>query len=97
MIGEERSEERFTKHDQFGAEILYFSRCILEDCEPEPSGREGLADVRIVEAAMKSPRTGRSPAAAPVEITARSDESQKEELPPVEPAEIVGASGLGGN
>lgn len=96
VIDGKESEETFPKHDQFGAEILYFSRCILEGREPEPSGREGLADVRIVEAVLESIRSGRSAAVAPVEITARPDESQKEELPPVEPALIVGASSPGG-
>lgn len=96
VIEGKQARETFPRHDQFGAEILYFSRCILEDREPEPSGREGLADVRIVEAALESMRTGRSAAVAPVDITARPDESQKEELPPVEPALIVGASSPGG-
>jgi predicted dehydrogenase len=47
------------KHDQFGPEISYFSDCILNDRHPEPSGEEGLQDVRIVEALYKSARTGR--------------------------------------
>lgn len=55
-----RTEERvFPEQDQFGPELEYFSRCILEDRQPEPSGREGLADVRIVEALLQSARTGR--------------------------------------
>jgi predicted dehydrogenase len=36
----------FAKRDQFAAEIDYFSNCILKDRKPEPSGLEGLADVR---------------------------------------------------
>jgi glucose-fructose oxidoreductase len=47
------------KHDQFGPELLYFSDCILNDREPEPSGEEGLQDVRIVEALYESARRGR--------------------------------------
>jgi glucose-fructose oxidoreductase len=47
------------KHDQFGPEIAYFSDCIVNDRHPEPSGEEGLQDVRIVEALYKSARTGR--------------------------------------
>jgi glucose-fructose oxidoreductase len=38
------------KRDQFAPELLYFSDCILSDTQPEPSGEEGLQDVRIVEA-----------------------------------------------
>lgn len=46
--------------DQFGAEIMYFSDCILKNREPEPDGVEGLADVRIVRAIVESARTGRA-------------------------------------
>jgi predicted dehydrogenase len=58
-IGEKTSTSRFPKRDQFAAELLYFSECILKDKEPEPSGWEGLADVRIVRAIYESARTGR--------------------------------------
>ncbi len=55
-----KSQNRpFTKGDQFAAEISYFSDCILNDKEPEPSGEEGLADVRVVEAIYESARTGK--------------------------------------
>ena len=46
--------KRFAKHDQFGAELEYFSACILRDRDPEPSGEEGLADIRIVRAILRS-------------------------------------------
>ncbi len=49
----------FRKRDQFAAELIYFSDCILKGKEPEPSGLEGLADVRIVRAAYESARAGR--------------------------------------
>src|SRR4029453_13981588 len=47
------------KRDQFAPELLYFSDCILKDREPEPSGEEGLQDVRIVQALYQSARSGR--------------------------------------
>lgn len=47
----------FPKRDQFAAELLYFSDCILQNKEPEPSGLEGLADVRIVQGIYQSART----------------------------------------
>jgi predicted dehydrogenase len=53
------SKKTTGKHDQFGPELLYFSDCILNDREPEPSGEEGLQDVRIVEALYESARKGR--------------------------------------
>ncbi len=49
----------FSKHDQFAAELIYFSRCIQQGKEPVPSGREGLADVRIIQAMLRSIRAGR--------------------------------------
>ncbi len=44
----------FKARDQFAAELVYFSRCIETDREPEPSGEEGLADVRVLRAIEKS-------------------------------------------
>ncbi len=58
-IGEKTITKNFPKRDQFAAELIYFSDCILKGKEPEPSGLEGLADVRIVRAAYQSARTGR--------------------------------------
>jgi len=55
-----RSEEMtFPPTDQFAAEIAYFSECILSDRQPEPSGIDGLQDIRIVEAIYRSARDGR--------------------------------------
>lgn len=58
-IGERKSQKRFAKSDQFAAELLYFSDCVLKDREPEPSGQEGLTDVRVIEGMMRSIGTGR--------------------------------------
>jgi predicted dehydrogenase len=58
-IGEKTVTKKFPKRDQFAAELVYFSDCILKNREPEPSGLEGLADVRIVRAIYESARTGK--------------------------------------
>lgn len=58
-VGEKTTKKTFPKRDQFAAQIVYFSDCILKDKDPEPSGLEGLADVRIVEAICESARTKR--------------------------------------
>jgi len=50
---------RIGKRDQFAPELLYFSDCILENREPEPSGEDGLQDVRIVQALYESAETGK--------------------------------------
>ena len=59
-IGGKTTTRKFAKRDQFAAELTYFSDCILKNKEPEPSGLEGLADVRIVRAAYESARTGKA-------------------------------------
>ena len=59
-IGGKTKAKSFPKRDQFAAEVSYFSDCVLKNKEPEPSGLEGLADVRIVEAIHESIQTKRS-------------------------------------
>lgn len=54
---------RHPRTDQFAAELVYFSDCILRNQEPEPSGIEGLMDVHIVRSLYESARTG-----APVKL-----------------------------
>jgi predicted dehydrogenase len=58
-IGGRDRKRRYGKRDQFAAELEYFSRCILGNRDPEPSGTEGLADVRIIEAMHRSIKNGR--------------------------------------
>jgi glucose-fructose oxidoreductase len=58
-VGERKRTKKFAKSDQFAPELLYFSDCILNNREPEPSGLEGLADVRVIEAMLRSIRTGK--------------------------------------
>jgi glucose-fructose oxidoreductase len=55
----EKTKERvFPKRDQFVAELVYFSDCVLGNREPEPSGAEGLIDVGIIRALRKSAESG---------------------------------------
>ena len=58
-IGGKTKTRTFPKRDQFAPELIYFSDCILNNKEPEPSGLEGMADVRIVQAIYDSAKTGR--------------------------------------
>lgn len=79
----------FSRRDQFAAELLYFSDCILNDREPEPSGAEGLADVRIVEALYRSAASGR-PVRLPGFVK-RTRPSLKQEIrrPPIRKPKLV--------
>ena len=57
-INGNRQERSFEAHNQVIAEFVYFSDCIMHNKEPEPSGTEGLTDVRIIQALYKSIETG---------------------------------------
>jgi glucose-fructose oxidoreductase len=59
-LGEKTKSKTFPKRDQFAAQLVYFSDCVLKNKEPEPSGLEGLADVHIIEAIYESARTERA-------------------------------------
>lgn len=59
-IGDRTKKRTFPKRDQFAAQLLYFSNCILKDKDPEPSGYEGLLDVRVIQAIYESVRTRRA-------------------------------------
>ena len=59
-----KTRKSVAKQDQFAPELVYFSDCILKDRQPEPSGEEGMQDVRIVQALYKSAASG-SPVALP--------------------------------
>ena len=54
-----KTRKSLGKRDQFGPELVYFSDCILNDRPPEPSGEEGMQDVRIVQALYKSAASGK--------------------------------------
>jgi predicted dehydrogenase len=59
-IGKKTTRKTFPKRDQFAAELVYFSDCILKEKEPEPSGLEGMADVRVIEAVYESAQIKRA-------------------------------------
>ena len=71
----------FAKRDQIAAEISYFARCIRDDKVPEPSGWEGLADVRILQAIFQSARFGRSVPIEPIPVRSRPDLGQEIRIP----------------
>jgi predicted dehydrogenase len=59
-IGGKTSEKTFKPGDQFAPELIYFSDCIIHDRSPEPSGNEGFADVRVINAIYESAEIGRA-------------------------------------
>jgi predicted dehydrogenase len=71
VTGQRVTKRTFPKRDQFAPELIYFSDCILNDKKPEPSGREGLADVRIIQAILESAESNRPIEVRQTEIAAR--------------------------
>jgi predicted dehydrogenase len=85
------TRKQSTKRDQFAPEIEHFSDCLRRNREPEPSGREGMQDVRIVEALYESSRRG-EPVHVPVyEESNRPGRRQEMRRPAVRKPELVKA------
>jgi glucose-fructose oxidoreductase len=84
-----RKSRTFTKRDQIAAEIEYFARCIRENRDPEPSGWEGLADVRIIQTIVASTRFGRAVPIDPIIQPQRPDLSQEIRVPAHEMPALV--------
>lgn len=85
-------EKTFEKRDQFGAELLYFSNCILNNQEPQPSGQEGLADVRVIRALTNSTESRMPVEIRPGAPPKRPSVEHEIALPPVKPPEPVDAA-----
>lgn len=85
------TRKRIGKRDQFAGELLYFSDCILKNREPEPSGEEGMQDVRIIEALYESAETGKAVAITPFDRTRRPTSRQRVSRPGVAKPELVHA------
>jgi len=77
------------KRDQFAPELLYFSDCIMNDTQPEPSGEEGLQDVRIVEALYESARRRRPIAVRPFQKRTRPTSKQRISRPGVRKPHLI--------
>jgi predicted dehydrogenase len=81
----------FDRRDQFAPELLYFSDCIRKNIQPEPSGKEGLADVRIVRALYRASKTGNPVKLKTTPIRKRPNLKQEKHRPPVAKPRLVHA------
>lgn len=84
-------ETELPKRDHFAPELLYFSDCIINDQEPEPSGKEGLVDVRIIRALYQSAEKGRPVKLAETEVDKRPSAKQQIVRPGVSKPDMVNA------
>jgi glucose-fructose oxidoreductase len=91
-IGGRKREQVFPHRDQFAPELLYFSECVQMGKDPEPSGEEGLADVRVIRALHRSAKRGGEPIVLD-EFHREVRPSLKQEIrrPPVRKPEMVHA------
>ena len=69
-------KRRYRKVDQVAPELIEFAQAIRSGRDPEPSGQEGLVDLRIIEAIERSARTGRRVAIRVRERGRRPDRRQ---------------------
>jgi len=90
------AERRFAKRDQFAPELLYFSDCVLQNRDPEPSAAEGIADVRVIEALYRAAESGRAVELAPYQKHERPSLEQEIRRPPIDKPEVVRAQAPSG-
>jgi len=82
-------ERSFPGRDQFAPELIYFSDCVLKNRVPEPSGEEGLNDVRIIEALYESVETSRPVVLKKLRPTRPPTRKQIITRPPVKKPKLV--------
>jgi predicted dehydrogenase len=51
-------KKKFAKSDQFAPELIHFAKCVRSGRKVEPSGKEGLIDVAILESIHRSLESG---------------------------------------
>jgi predicted dehydrogenase len=86
----------FSRRDQFAPQLLYFSECILMDKEPEPSGEEGMNDVRIIRGLYRSIETKQPVIIGNPEKEERPHPGQEIKRPAVKKPELVRAAAPSG-
>lgn len=94
-IDEKTKRKSFPKSDQFAPELVYFSRCILDEEAPEPSVEEGICDLRVVEAILSSARSGKPVKLPPFQRQDRPSSDQEIRKPPISKPDTVNAPAPG--
>lgn len=92
-IDGKKQERSFEPHGQLAAEFVYFSDCILNDKDPEPSGIEGMIDVQIIQALYHSIENGQFVQLDTLKRMQRPTAKQTIERPPAkQEPELVNAA-----
>ncbi len=91
------SKKRYPKRDQFSPELIYFSDCIQKKKKVEPSGVEGLMDIKIIEALLLSIDLGSPITLEEINKRTRPGENQKITRPSFLQPKLINARGPEGN
>jgi predicted dehydrogenase len=83
--GHTTQQRSFPATDQFGGEMKYFSDCILQQRDPEPDAREGLADLLVLEAIQQALSSRESVDVVPLATAKGVVANLPQHLPPVRP------------
>lgn len=94
-VGGKTQRKKFAKSDQFAPELVHFVQCLRARRKPEPSGKEGLIDIAIIEAIQRSIHSGRWESVAVPQRVHRPSLDQEIRRPPVprEPPLVQAESG----
>lgn len=90
-VGNRISRRRFSSRDQFAPELEHFSDCILRNRDPGPSGLEGLADIRVIEAINMSIQTNQPREVIPAVPPRRPGMDQEKHKRPVRQQKLIAA------
>lgn len=85
--------KRYPKRDQFSPELIYFSDCIQRKKKVEPSGEEGLMDIKIIEALLLSIDLGSPITLEEIHKRTRPGEGQRITRPSFLHPKLVNARG----
>ncbi|MFL5785202.1 MAG: Gfo/Idh/MocA family protein [Bacteriovoracaceae bacterium] len=85
--------KRYPKRDQFAPELIYFSDCIQRNKKVEPSGEEGLMDIKILEALLLSIDLGSPITLEEIHKRTRPGDNQKITRPPFFQPKLINARG----
>ena len=88
-----KQTKKYKKRDQFSAELLYFSDCIIKNKTPEPGPVEGTADVKIIQAILESIHRNQPVSLDPVHKQTYPSQKQKIIRPGVRKRKLFHATG----
>ena len=92
-VKDKKQRRRFRMTDQFGPELVAFSRAVLDQGPIEPDGEEGVADVRVMEALLRSAREGHDVKLAWMPRRRRPEPRDRLRRPKVRAPSLVHAEG----